>query len=250
MQILAITTGAWGERIAKNVKEHVPKKWGVTQFRAPSQYPIIIDDPRDFLPVTMDAADLILALGEAPGVAELIPDVCKMTGARAVIAPIDRSEWLPKGLANQLRGWLKGMDVASVFPKPFCSLTENTYNLRGERVEYDNAAIAEFARVFGKPRFGLQMQDGSVSKVEIERASPCGCSIFVANGLMNVDVNDAEFQAGMLHHHYPCWASMGIDPDYGDTLMHVSGNLTVDAISAATKPYRTVMYFKPTGFKE
>jgi hypothetical protein len=38
---------------------------------------------------------------------------------------------------------------------------------------------------------------------------------------------------------------MGIDPDYGDTLMHVSGNLTVDAISAATKQYRTVMYFKP-----
>ncbi len=250
MRLLAITTGQWGERIAKNVKQHAPKNWSVAVFRAPTQYPIVIDDPRDFLPASLDAADLILALGEAPGVAELIPDVCRMTGARAVIAPIDRSEWLPKGLANQLRGWLKAIDVESVFPKPFCSLTDNSYNLRGERVEYNNAMIAEFAHLFGKPRFSVQAQEGAITKVDIERASPCGCSDFVANGLITVDVNDAEFDAGMLHHHYPCWASMGIDPDYGDTLMHVSGNLTVDAVSAATKPYRTVMYFKPTGFKE
>jgi hypothetical protein len=245
MRILAITTGQWGERIVKNVNEHAPKKWSIAKFRASSLYPIVIDEPRDFLPASLEAADLILALGEAPGCAELIPDVCRMTGARAGIAPIDRSEWLPKGLANQLRGWLKAIDVVSVFPKPFCSLTENSYSLRGERVEYDNAMIAEFARLFGKPHFAVQAQDGSVTKVDIERASPCGCSEFVAAGLIGIDVNDAEFDAGMRHHHYPCWASMGIDPDYGDTLMHVSGNLTVDAISAATKQYRTVMYFKP-----
>jgi hypothetical protein len=170
-----------------------------------------------------------------------------MTRARAVIAPIDRSEWLPKGLANQLRGWLKEIGVTGVFPKPFCSLTETSYNLRGPRVVYADARIAEFARVFGKPRFRVEAQDEKITRVEIERASPCGCGVFVAQGLIGADVNDAEFQAGMLHHHYPCLASMGIDPDYGDTLMHVSGNLTVDAVSAATKPYCVVQYFQPPG---
>ncbi len=58
-------------------------------------------------------------------------------------------------------------------------------------------------------------------------------------------MNDAEFGAGMLHHHYPCLAAMGIDPDYSDTLMHVSGNLTVDAIVNAVKPHRQTAYFKP-----
>ncbi len=250
MKILAVHTGQWGERIAKNVRDYAPKDWSVAAWRAPSQYPIVIDDPRDFLPQQLEPADLILALGERPAVAELIPDICKMTGARAVIAPIDRNEWLPKGLANQLRGWLKAMGVVSIFPKPFCSLSESTYSLRGERAEYDDWLISEFARVFGKPRFRVDVSDNAVTRVEIERAAPCGCSVFVAKGLENVDMNDAEFQAGMLHHHYPCWASMGIDPDYSDTLMHVSGNLMVDAISAATKPHRTVMYFKPEGYTE
>ncbi len=246
MNILAIHTGQWGERIVRNLREHAPRNWRIADFHAPAKYPIVIDDPRDFLPQKLDAADLVLALGEAPGVAELIPDICKMTGTRAVIAPIDRNEWLPKGLANQLRGWLKDIGVVSVFPKPFCSLTETTYSLRGQRVEYDDWLISEFARAFGKPRFRVEANDRVITRVEVERAAPCGCATFVAQGLVDVvDVNDAEFQAGMLHHHYPCWASMGIDPDYSDTLMHVSGNLTVDAISAATKPYRTEMYIKP-----
>ena len=245
MNILAITSGPWGDRIVKNLRGHAPKDWQIAEWRAPAHYPIVIDDPKDFLPAQLAPADLVLALGEHPGVAELIPDICLMSGARKVIAPIDRSEWLPKGLANQLRGWLKAINVTSVFPKPFCALTENTYGLRGQRVEYADETIAEFAQVFGKPRFIIEAQNEKITAVDIERASPCGCSLFVAQGLKDVDVNDAEFQAGMLHHHYPCWASMGIDPDYGDTLMHVSGNLTVDAISSATKPYRTVMYFTP-----
>ncbi|MBI3913873.1 MAG: hypothetical protein HY327_06775 [Chloroflexi bacterium] len=245
MNILAIHTGPWGERIARNLRDHAPSHWQIAEFRAPAHYPIVIDDPRDFLPQRFDAADLVLALGEASGAAELIPDVCRMTGARSMIAPIDNSAWLPKGLANQLRDWLTYIGVVSVFPKPFCSLTETTYSLRGQRVEYDDWLISEFARGFGKPRFRVEANDGKITQVEVERAAPCGCADFVAQGLQNVEVNDAEFQAGMLHHHYPCWASMGIDPDYSDTLMHVSGNLTVDAISAATKAYRAQLYIKP-----
>lgn len=245
MRILAVINGKYGERIVANLRETAPGDWQIAEWRAPTRYPLVMDDPRDFLPARLDPADLILALGEQPGMVELLPDLCDMTGASAVIAPVDNSAWLPKGLANQLRGWLKEKGVASVFPKPFCSLNENSYSLRGQRVEYDNGLIAEFARVFGKPRFTVTIQDKKITRVEIERTSPCGCSLFVANGLQEVPVDDAEFGAGMLHHHYPCWASMQIDPDYSDTLMHVSGQLTVDAINSAVKPYKQVMYFKP-----
>ena len=245
MKILAVSSGIYGQRIVGNLLAHAPKDWHVTEWRAPATYPIIIDEPLEFLPARLDESDLVLALGEHPGIAELVPDICRLTGATAVVAPIDRSEWLPKGLANQLRGWLKAMGVASVFPKPFCSLTESAYNLRGERVEYDHVLLSEFARAFGKPRFRIEVQDRIITGVEIERDSPCGCSEFVADGLRGVTVDEAEFEAGMLHHHYPCLASMGIDPSYGDTLMHVSGNLTGDAVSAAIKPYREMVYFKP-----
>jgi thymidylate synthase len=245
MKILAVSSGLYGQRITNNLLSCAPHKWQVAEWRAPNAFPIVIDEPLDFLPKQMDASDLILALGEHPGIAELIPDICKATGATAVIAPIDRSEWLPKGLANQLRGWLKTMGVASVFPKPFCSLTETSYSLRGERVEYEDPLISEFARAFGKPRFSVRVEDQIIAGVQIERGSPCGCSQFVADGLRGVNISNAEFEAGMLHHHFPCLASMGIDPSYGDTLMHVSGNLTGDAVSAAVKPYRQTLYLTP-----
>jgi hypothetical protein len=245
MKILAVSSGIYGQRIVGNLLAHAPREWQVIEWRAQASYPIVIDEPLEFLPAHLNQSDLVLALGEHPGIAELIPDVCRLTGASAVIAPIDRNEWLPKGLANQLAGWLRTMGISSVFPKPFCSLTETSYSLRGERVEYDDVLISEFAHVFGKPRFSIQVNDQTITQAEVERASPCGCSLFVADGLRGVDANDAEFEAGMLHHHYPCLASMGIDPSYGDTLMHVSGNLTGDAITAAIKPHRQRLYFKP-----
>ncbi len=250
MRILAVVTGEYGRRIAKNVREYGPTTWVLNEWTAPSHFPIVIDEPRDFLPNSLPAADLVLALGEHPGIAELLPEVARLTGAQAVIAPVDRLEWMPKGLMNQLRGWLKEIGVTSVFPKPFCSLTENSYSVRGQRVEYDQPLIAEFSRFFGKPRVRATVDKTTrvISAAEVERDAACGCIRYVANGIVGTQVDDAEFKAGMLHHHYPCLASMGIDSDYSDTLMHVSGDLARDAFGAAVKPYREIHYFRPTGF--
>ncbi len=252
MKILAVVTGEYGRRIAKNVREYGPDTWVLSEWTAPSHFPIVIDEPRDFLPETLPAAELILALGEHPGIAELVPEVAKVTGAKAVIAPVDRLEWLPKGLMNQLRGWLKEIGVTSVFPKPFCSLTENSFSVRGQRVEYDDPFIAEFARFFGKPRVRVTVDQAAkvITAAEVERDAACGCIRYVAQGIVGNHLEDAEFQAGMLHHHYPCLASMGIDADYSDTLLHVSGDLARDAFGAAVKPYREIHFFRPTGYVE
>jgi len=67
----------------------------------------------------------------------------------------------------------------------------------------------------------------------------------VAERLVGVGADEAEQEAGMLHHHFPCLASMGIDPDFGDTLMHVSGNLLRDHVAAQVKPYKQVAYIAP-----
>jgi len=252
MKLLAVVTGEYGRRIAHHVREYGPKEWTVNQWTAPSHFPIVIEDPRDFMPPTLPPADLILSLAEAPGVAELLPDVAKMTGAKSLIAPVDNAAWLPKGLMNQLRGWMKEVGVTSVFPKPFCSLTESAYSIRGQRVEYADARIAEFARYFGKPRVSVSVDADSktIASCEVQLDSPCGCMQFTAQGIVGVKLDDAEYQAGMLHHHYPCLCSMGVDPDYADTLLHVSGNIFRDAFTEAVKPYRDVHYFKPDGFVE
>ena len=40
-------------------------------------------------------------------------------------------------------------------------------------------------------------------------------------------------------------ASMGIDVDFGDTLMHVSGNVMKDDVAVQVKPFKTTRYIAP-----
>ncbi len=249
MRVLVITQGEYGKRMLQNLHRHAPANWDVSEWQAPPDLPMVMDYPEDYLPKSLPACDLILALGENPAVAELIPEVAKLTVARSVIAPVDRSEWLPKGLARQLETWLKGMGVSAVFPKPLCSLTETTYNVRRYSVDYSDELIAEFARHFGRPRFRVDVDPARkiIVSAKVERDAVCGCARYIAEGLTGISVEEAEFQAGMLHHHYPCLAAMGIDNDFGDTLMHVSGNISKEEVKSQVAPYVTVQYLTPQG---
>jgi len=251
MRILAIITGEYGQRHVDNIREHGPSDWQVGVWQAPAVLPPVLDYPEDYLPESLPAADLLLAFGEHKGVAELVPEAAKMTGARAVIAPVDREEWLPRGLARQLRGWLADQGVACVTPKPLCSLTETHYNVRRHRVEYNDDActrlIAEFARHFGQPELAITVDPDTraITGVEVKRDAVCGCARFVARGLVGVSADDAEEKAGLLHHHYPCLAGMSKDPDFNDTLMHVSGNILKDGVGEQVKAYKAVRYIAP-----
>jgi hypothetical protein len=165
-----------------------------------------------------------------------------------VVAAVDNETWLPRGLARQLRGWLADDGVACVTPKPLCSLTETDYlESRRKRIPYDNPLIAGFARYFGQPSLRLAIDPTSreITGAEVLRDACCGCVRHVAAGLIGVSADEAEFQAGMLHHHFPCLASMGVDPDFGDTLMHVSGNLLRDGVAAQVKLWKQVVYLRP-----
>jgi hypothetical protein len=247
MRILAIITGEYGQRHVDNIRAHGPADWQIEVWRAPAVLPPVVDYPEDYLPDSLPPADLILAFGEHRGVAELVPQAARMTGARAVIAPVDREEWLPRGLARQLRGWLAEMEVACVTPKPLCSLTETHYNVRRHRVAYDDTLIAEFARHFGQPAFRITVDPKArtIAEVEVMRDACCGCARHVAQGLVGASADDAEQEAGLLHHHYPCLAGMGKDPDFNDTLMHVSGNILKEQVGEQVRPYKKIVYIVP-----
>ena len=157
LSILAATQGQWGERIAENITANAPSDWIVHTWAAPRVIPPIVDYPEDYLPGELPQVEMILALGEVAGFAQLIPDIAKMTGARAVLAPIDRNEALPEGLARQLAGWLEEMDVAAAFPKPFCSLTETSYNRTPLVQPLEDETLRRFARHFGRPLFKVKV---------------------------------------------------------------------------------------------
>ena len=248
MQILTIVSGEYGQRHVTNIRTHGPAEWTIETWKAPSLLPPVMDYPEDYLPDELPSADLILSFAEIPGVAELLPDIAQMTGAKAVLAPVDNETWLPRGLARQLRGWLQNIGVTCATPKPLCSLTEHQYLIgRRQKIEYDDPRIAAFARYFGQPdlRIEVDPQTRTITAVEVVRDAVCGCARRAAQGLIGVSADDAEQEAGLLHHHYPCLASMGIDSDYSDTLMHVSGNLLKDNVGQQVKPFKHVQYFVP-----
>ena len=248
MRILGVITGEYGERHLSNVRLHAPKEWTIEHWRAPTQYPIVIDYPDEYVPADLPPADLILSFPEVAAVAELIPDVVRLTGASAVIAAVDNESWLPRGLARQLRGWLEKMGVVCATPKPLGWLTETDYGVaRRQRMPYENPLISEFARYFGQPNLQLSVDPDSktITEVEVLRDAVCGCARFVAEQLVGLSADEAEEKAGLQHHHYPCLASMGIDVDFGDTLMHISGNVLKDNVGAQVKPFKSTRYIAP-----
>lgn len=251
MKILAIISGDYGKRHVENIRKYGPEHWTIETWQAPAFFPPVIDYPEDYLPDSFPRTDLILSFAEHKGVAELLPDIAGMSGAKAVIAAVDNESWLPRGLARQLRGWMEEMGVAIATPKPLCALTETWYWI-ARRIKYPvtHPLIVEFAEYFGQPKLELTIDPISreITGVTVKRDAVCGCARYTAENLIGVQAGDAAEKAGLLHHHFPCLASMGIDSDYNDTLMHVSGNLLKDDVSQQVQATIQVQRITPQGF--
>jgi hypothetical protein len=249
MQILAIYSGEYGQRHIDNIRRNGPNLWQVKTWEAPKILPPVIDYPEDYLPETLPMADLICSFAEHKGVAELLPDIAQMSGAKAVLVAVDDVNWLPPGLARQLHGWLERIGVVCVTPKPLCSLTEYDYGItRKERVRYTNPEISEFARHFGRPELEIEVDPVSrkIRFARVKRDAVCGCARYVAEGIVGLSADEVEEKAGLLHHHYPCLASMTKLNDFNhDTLMHESGNVLKNNIGEQVKPFKHVRRIVP-----
>lgn len=226
MRILIAVQGHYGQRIADNIKRYGPAEWEIFVHSFPADLPNIVDDAEQFLPRDFPKVDLLISLGEHPGVAQMIPDLVARSGARAVIAPADNRTWLPPGLARQIKQKLTSRGVEMVYPVPFCTLTEK---------DSQSPYIREFARYFGRPAVEIEMERDRVRSVQVVRGAPCGCTPYVAEGLVGIWERDVVEKAGLLHHQYPCLATMNMDQEFGDTLMHRAGLMTKLAVESALK---------------
>ncbi len=252
--LVVVTAGEYGKRHLENIQKFGPETWEFAVWQAADRYPLIIDYPEDHLPESFEPADLILSFAENKSVAELLPDIAEMTGAKGVVVAVDNEAWLPRGLGRQLKGWLERQNVAYAGPKPLCSLTETDYKItRKERETYECAEITKFARYFGQPRLDIVVDPDSrtIKSAEVEVDAVCGCARYVAEGMVGMSADEVEEKAGLLHHHFPCLASMVKLNDYNhDTLMHESAHLLLENINEQVKPFKRTRYFKPGTMSE
>jgi hypothetical protein len=238
MRILAAVQGEYGKRIAAHLKESAPGDWGIETVNLPPRLPMVIDEPEDFLPSKIPPAELLLALIESDGAAQLVPALAKACGAKSAIVPVDDSSWLPLGLQNQIEQELARAGVKAVFPRTFCTLTENSAGFRGRARPYDDELISRFAGRFGRPKLGIEVdrESGRITAVSVERCSPCGSSRHAAEKLVGLTVEEAVPRAGLLVHQFPCLASMQqeeIDDGLVEYLMAISGYVMNEEVERA-----------------
>jgi hypothetical protein len=226
VKLLAIVQGNYGRRMVEAWQAHGPAGWEIETLEITTVLPTVMEEPAQFLPANIPQADLVISLGEHPGVAELLPAIVKAAEARAVIAAVDNRAWLPPGLAKQVERVLQKMGVAVVFPVTFCALKEG---------DTQEPLIKEFARAFGEPEVEITVEHDRVKEVRVIRSAPCGSTYFVAEALEGTKTQDAEEKSGILHHNYPCLATMNVDWQFHDTLMHRAGYFTKQAVNRALK---------------
>jgi len=226
MKILAIVQGNYGKRMAEAWQKHSPAQWEVKILEITSSLPTMMEETSEYLPANIPKADLVISLGEHAGVAEFLPAIVKASGARAVIAAVDNRAWLPPGLAKQVEKALQQLGVAMISPITFCTLQED---------DAQHPLIREFARAFGVPEIEIAVENNRVEQARVIRSAPCGSTYFVAEALKGTKVQDAEEKSGILHHNYPCLATMNVDWQFRDTLMHRAGYFTKQAVNRALK---------------
>jgi thymidylate synthase len=222
MNILFATQGKYGERIVEYIAANRPQEWKILRLPLRRNLPAVIDDPEEVLPATVPAADLLVSLHESPGAAELIPDIAQRCGAVAVLAAVDDRAACPRGLENQIGKRLGEVGVAFSFARPLCGFDGGPHPL-----------LSAFASLFGRPIVRIDADGDRVGRVTVERDCPCGAGRFVAKVLPGTRLSEAADTGALRHHHHPCMASMEVDPELSDTLMHLSGYLFRAAINKA-----------------
>ena len=216
MNIFILTSGKYGSRIINHVSKMGFASSIMGIHEVPEDLPEFIDDVSKYVPHNLPKADLILSLGLYGDINMIIPFVASKTGAKSIIVPIHDPKQIPAGLQREIESETR--DARIVFPKPFCSLGP-----------VGNKYIDKFVESFGKPELEIEA-DNIIRHVEVKRGAPCGSTWFVAEKLKNVPVEEAELEAGGKYHNYPCLASMDIDPQIGDTILHLAGYKIKEAV--------------------
>ncbi len=234
MNILAIVSGEFGRRNVRNIQANAPDGWSIEVWQAPPALPQMIDYPEDHIPDTFPEVDLILSFAEIAGVAELLPEIAKISGAKAVVVAVNNETWLPLGLGRQLRGWLKDIDVVCATPRPLCSLTESDFGVtRYDRIKFESTEIAAFARYFGKPdlKIVVDKESSTIKSAEVIRDAVCGNTRHVAQQIIGLSTDEVLEKASLLHKHFPCLTTMTKLDDFDhETLMHESGHQLTENI--------------------
>jgi len=131
---------------------------------------------------------------------------------------------VPPALRTRLLDDLNAVGVESAFPKPFCALEESGSEVIDE-------SIRRYS--IGRPKLEMELEGYLIKNVVVKRSAPYGDRWYVAQKLRFTYVKDLNQNTSNAHHGYPCTASMDIDPELGDTILHKAGYIIRQEVHTA-----------------
>lgn len=206
------------------------------ELPSPTKLPAFIDEPAKYIPKSIPKADLCIASGLHKDLLLELPKRIEKAGAKGLIVPIEDFVEVPLGLTKQLEEECRELDLESAFPKPFCSLEPSK----------DKPTISRFVTELkvGRPSLEISTVSNRGSKfiecTTVRRSAPCGSTWYIAKKLLGIEtktetLHDAVAKA---HHSYPCTATMAIDPEAKEPILHMAGYIIREEVQKALKRAR------------
>lgn len=188
--------------------------------------PLFLDNPTSYLSYTLKKTDLLIAIGIHEDILVELPRLMKKSNIRALLVPCEDSNWISRWSREETIKECIKYGIQYDFPKPFCALKHGKFNIINEFID-------EFK--VGKPKFKFYVDDEDIiKKVDVIISAPCGNGYNVAKHLVGKKLGEeAKKTVAKYWHSYPCMGGMKIDPEIGDTILHIGGYLHYNALEKA-----------------
>jgi len=210
---------------------HVQNIKAAIELPSPADLPAFIDNPDEHMPKKIPKADLCIASGLHKDLLLELPNRLHAAEVKGLIVPIEDFAEVPMGLKKQVEEKCHELGLESAFPKPFCSLEPS------ENKPTISRCVTELK--IGKPVLEISTEKKDNCKV-IEaaiarRSAPCGSTWYVARKLTGVNTEkDILYDViAKAHHSYPCTATMGVDPETKEPILHLGGFIIREAVEKA-----------------
>lgn len=213
------------------VYTHVSSVRAAIHLSPPNELPAFIDNPEQYLPKKLPKANLCIASGIHKDLLLELPHMIHEAGIEGLIVPIEDFIEVPSGLRKQAEETCSSLGLESAFPKPFCSLTASD----------DKPVISRLVTKLkiGKPELKIETAKRMTSEVIdstiVKRSAPCGSTWYVAKKLIGVKTKQDIFYDAIAkaHHSYPCTATMAVDPETKEPILHIGGFIIREAVENA-----------------
>ncbi|MFP4588145.1 MAG: DUF166 family (seleno)protein DfsP [Desulfohalobiaceae bacterium] len=203
LQILLLQQKGRGESKIQGIRELYPERFQIKTLDLEHPLPRILDDTSDYLPHKIQA-DLVLDYLLHPDLSQDLAQSCEEQGIPVIASG-----------KKLVQNW-------ALTPPVCCALPPS-------------ASCGEYCRLFGYPRFSLQLEGNRIAKLQVLRGAPCGATWKAADAVQGLEVQEALQKIGLQTQFFCTADPANWDPIGGKSPVHLAADLHLSALKQALK---------------